>query len=149
MGRTSPEFNRPRSYSSDLEEYPQIWHATIGKYTLKTRTKMRDVERIFHEHNGQTVLAFSTQLKSQIAGRLLRIQARSQAAAQMKASSRPYSSLIVGSPDYSRAGSENGDGYGYDDDELRGNDLVEGTRGYASGTFHLLRILILIDIVSH
>ena len=132
MGRTSPEFNRPRAYSSDLEEYPQIWQATVGKYALKTRQKMRDIERIFHEHNEQAITAFSTQLKSQLASRLLKIQARTQAAAQMKASSRPYSSLIVGSPDYSRAGSENGDGYGYDDDELRGDDLGEGTRGYAT-----------------
>jgi hypothetical protein len=148
MGRTSPEFSRPRSYSSDLEEYPQIWQAAIGKYALKTRTKMRDIERIFHEHNEQTMAAFSTQLKSQIDSRLLKIQTRTQAAAQMKASSRPYSSLIVGSPDYSRAGSENYDLYGYDDDELRGDDAVEGTRAYstnASGTFCYL---ILIKIIN-
>jgi hypothetical protein len=51
----------------------------------------------------------------------------------VKALSFPYSSLIVDSLGYSRAGNENGDGdgYGYDDDELRGDDLVEGTRGYS------------------
>jgi hypothetical protein len=99
---------------------------------------MHDIERIFHEHNKQLIAAFSTQLKYQIASRLLKIQAHSLAAAQMKGSSRQYFSLIVGLTDYSRAGGNNGDGYRYNDDEFRGNELVEGTQGYstnASGKF--------------
>lgn len=51
LGRTSPEFTRPRSYSSDLEDHPTIWQAAVGKYALRTRTKMKDIERIFVGHN--------------------------------------------------------------------------------------------------
>ncbi|KAG9056060.1 putative DNA helicase ino80 [Serendipita sp. 407] len=129
-GRTSPGFTRPRAYSSDLEECPQVWEAAAGKYVLRTRTKMKDIERIFKEHNQQTNATLAQNLKSQAAARLLKIQARQTAASQahLKASSRPYATLYVGS-DHSRAGSEAGDGYGSEEDELRGDDLMEGVRG--------------------
>jgi hypothetical protein len=67
----------------------------------------------------------------------------------MKAPSLPYSNLVVGFPDHFRAGSENADVYGYDNDELRGNDVVGGTHGYftnASGVFYSLLYFISIKI---
>lgn len=77
---------------------------------------MRDIERIFAEHNRQTMDAFSSNLKSQIVTRLLKIQSKQQAAAIAKTMARPYSTLVVGGSDISRGGSGD-EGYGYDDEE--------------------------------
>lgn len=60
--RTSPSFIRPRAYSSDLEEHPQIWTKAIGRYMLKTRARAKDIEKVFKDHN--QVSAFQRSVSS-------------------------------------------------------------------------------------
>ena len=135
-GRTSP---RPRAYSSDLEtpENAPIWQQALSKYMLKTRTKQHDIARLFASHTHASNLVLGNSVKSNIASRIVKIQTKERQERMARAAGRPYASLVVGGvgglgSEYgaSRAGSDDGYGYGYDEeDELRGDDLYDGARG--------------------
>lgn len=111
---------------------------------LKTRTKQHDIARIFASHTQASNLVLSNSIKLNIASRIVKIQTKERQERLARAAGRPYASLIVGGigapggggavggSEYgpSRVGSDDGYGYGYDDeDELRGDDLYDGVRG--------------------
>jgi DNA-binding domain len=111
---------------------------------LKTRTKQHDIARIFHSHTTASNAVLSNSLKASLANRIVKIQQKERQERLMRAAGRPYASLIVGSVGgglesegygNSRAGSDFGEGYGYEEeDELRGDEFLDGHGHARSGT---------------